>query len=374
MLSISLAEDGNKTAWETYIQRKEPAHHAYSWAWKDILTQTFGHQPYYFIARETAYSDGNKREIATSHLVPDESNATQGSVVGVLPLFEVHSLLFGRALISVPYLNAGGILADSEDIFLALLREAEKLGSERRVKYIELRHIQECLWASTILTLRSHKVAMKLWLPPVSDQLFRTFDTRLRSQIRRPSKDGVTTSSWPETLEDTFAINAFYSIFSRNMRDLGTPVYPKLLFSLVQKHFPKCCRIMVAWHGNEPVATALTLGLGDHLEIPWASSLRSYNKLSPNMLLYWEVIKSAVGDGYKVFDFGRSSVDSGTYRFKAQWGAKPEKLHWYYSKFSQGIPDVNAHHPKYRVMVSCWKHLPQCIANTLGPWLTRSLP
>ena len=118
----------------------------------------------------------------------------------------------------------------------------------------------------------------------------------------------------------------------------------------------------------------LPLEPGEPTEIPWASALRRFSKQSPNMLLYWEAIKTACMDGYRVFDFGRSSPDSGPFRFKQQWGARPLELHWYYRIFDGCIPDVSPTNPKYTALVGCWKRLPLPVANMVGSWITRSLP
>ena len=118
----------------------------------------------------------------------------------------------------------------------------------------------------------------------------------------------------------------------------------------------------------------MTIGYGKRVEIPWASSLMQFNQFRPNTLLYWHAIKAACEDGYATFDFGRSSYDSGTYRFKEQWGCKPLPLYWYYAGGEENVPDVNPKNPKFSALVQCWKRLPVPLANAIGPWITRSLP
>ena len=351
MISVDLAKDQDETVWSEYLQAQEIQHHAYAWPWRQIISSVFSHEAYYLIARR------------------DEK------VCGILPLFHMKSMLFGAALSSVPYLNAGGILADDQESFKALLEKARELALSLEVDYIELRHLAKSPMAEFLeLKEKSHKVSMILELNPDPEALFAGFPAKLRSQIRRPSKSGVyaEVSGEPET-EHNF-VQDFYTVFAENMRDLGTPVYPKSLFQTVSDHFGNQARFICARHENKPIAAGITISQGKSVEIPWASSLRKYNRMSPNMLLYWQAIKTACLDSNSSFDFGRSSPDAGTYRFKQQWGSVPRPLYWYYDLHKGEVPEVNPNSPKYSGLVACWRRLPLPVANLIGPWLTKSLP
>ena len=127
--------------------------------------------------------------------------------------------------------------------------------------------------------------------------------------------------------------------------------------------------------GKRPVAAAFLLGYKDTLEIPWASTIKDVNHLSVNMLLYWEVLKFAVDNQYQYFDFGRSSKDSGTFRFKQQWGAIPKQCYWHYwLKNNAEMPSLNPNNPKYKLVISLWKKLPVSVTKYIGPNIVKSLP
>jgi FemAB-related protein (PEP-CTERM system-associated) len=159
------------------------------------------------------------------------------------------------------------------------------------------------------------------------------------------------------------------------MRDLGTPVYSKRFFSAVLETFATEARIFLVQIGGEPAAAGLVLAHRDTLEIPWASSVRKHNATGANMLLYWSVLRFAAEGGFRIFDFGRSSKDSGTYRFKAQWGAQPQALHWHYWQArGQALPQLSPSNPKYRTAIALWKKLPLPVANALGPSIVKNLP
>jgi serine/alanine adding enzyme len=292
----------------------------------------------------------------------------------VLPLYFMKSLLFGRSLISVPYLNAGGIVALEQTSWMALSDFAAKLATELGVNYLELRHRLVAPFFADEVPVRTHKTAMVLPLTPVAEDLFASFSPKLRAQIRRPTKSGMHAEIDNESRSLDAVTEAFFSVFSTHMRDLGTPCYPRELFKATLEAFPKTSHIITVWQERAPVAAGITIGYQTSVEIPWASALRSHNRHSPNMLLYWQAIKSAANDGYATFDFGRSSPGSGPYRFKEQWGPTPIPLHWYYPYLRTEIPDVNPNSAKYKLLVRCWRLLPTPIANTIGARLTRSIP
>jgi FemAB-related protein (PEP-CTERM system-associated) len=290
-----------------------------------------------------------------------------GRLVGVLPLVELRSRLFGHYFVSLPYFNHCGVLADSDEIRHFLADGAVQAARNRGASHVELRHLD----GSTIdWPVKSTKDELFLDLPGTPDALMASFRSKLRSQIRRPEKEGVTARIGGGELLD-----AFYAVFSRNMRDLGTPVYARRFFAEFMARFGGLARIAVCEWRGQSVAAGIVIGWRDTLEIPWASSLREFNHVSPNMLLYWTVLSYAIGAGYRRFDFGRSTRGGGTWNFKAQWGARPVPLNWYYYVDGGGeLPELNPDNPKYRLAINIWRRLPLAIANRVGPYLVRNLP
>jgi hypothetical protein len=120
------------------------------------------------------------------------------------------------------------------------------------------------------------------------------------------------------------------------------------------------------------MACSLTLGFNGLLSNPWASSLRRYGPFAPNMLLYWTMLEHACRHGYRTFDFGRSTVDEGTYRFKEQWGAKPAPLHWYkFSRDDLSSSELTSDGRWMNRAIECWKRLPVPVTRVLGPKIRR---
>lgn len=195
----------------------------------------------------------------------------------------------------------------------------------------------------------------------------RSFKAKLRNQIRKPMKDGLEMKIGGINL-----IDDFYEIFVTNMRDLGSPVHSKQFILQVLLNFPDRARIFIVYKQGIPMACSLTLGFNEVISNPWASSLRRYSHFAPNMLLYWAMLEYACQQGYQRFDFGRSTVDEGTYRFKEQWGARPAPLYWYrFVHDSHLATTLAAEKRSMRWAIECWKHLPIPITRVLGPMIRR---
>lgn len=291
-----------------------------------------------------------------------------GALIGVLPLVEQSSPWFGRFLTSLPFFNYGGLLATSPEATAALLAAAADLGQRRGARHVELRHSLALPGAQ--LPERLDKVAMVLPLPADEDLLARRLGAKLRSQIRRADREQPTVAWGGREL-----LGEFHRVFARGMRDLGTPVYPRRFFEAFWDALGDRSRVLLVRAGGETRAVALVVRHAASLEVPWAVATPEAKRASLNMRLYWEMLRHAVATGAAEFDFGRSTRDGGTYRFKAQWGAQPRQLHWHYCLPAGAAPPVlNASNPKYSLASALWRRLPLWCANLLGPRLVRHLP
>ncbi|MBS0375281.1 MAG: FemAB family PEP-CTERM system-associated protein [Proteobacteria bacterium] len=291
----------------------------------------------------------------------------RGALRGVLPLVEQSSLAFGRFLVSVPYFTYGGILAEDDAAAASLAAAASSLARDRGARHVELRH--RAAVAGLGLPERLDKVSLELALPSTEAALAKQLGSKLRSQIRRAEREGVEVR-WGR--EDQ--VDEFYAVFARSMRDLGTPVYPRRFFRAVLAALPDT-EIATVRLAGVVQACAVLVRHGDRIEVPWAAATPEGKRASANMRLYWELLRRAQAAGAAAFDFGRSSVDSGTYRFKLQWGAEPRQLHWHYwLPEGAALPQLNHANPKYALAVSVWQRLPLWCANLIGPAIAGKLP
>lgn len=332
------------TGWDDFVAAHPRGSIYHTSRWQDVVRSTFGHPHLYLAARSGA-----------------------GELTGVLGLVRLKSPMFGHYCVSWPYVNFGGALGESAEVEAALMHEAAAQVSSLSPTHIEFRDLVP---RGDEWPVRTDKVLMELELPDSEEAFLKQIGAKLRSQAKRPIREGATAIHGGAEL-----VPEFYRVFSENMRDLGTPVYSKQLFARLMEALPNNATITIVRVGDEPAAAGLTISDGDRMEIPWASALRRFNRISVNMMLYAEVLKRAIQEGRSVFDFGRSTIDAGTYRFKKQWGAAPRQLHWHYWLRDGGEPPVmNPDNPKYALAIKTWTRLPLPIANTLGPHIVKYLP
>ncbi len=342
-LRIKLLSEKDLDRWDAYAKKMNASIYHQS-RWRSVIKDVFKHEDYYLYAED-------ENEI----------------IRGILPLININSRLFGNYLVSMPYFNYGGVISDAEQAQDLLLSEAEKIRVRLGASHIELRELVE---RKSFENVRDDKVTMLLELPDDSDDLWSAIGAKRRAQVKRPIREGVEFKFGGKELLDEF-----YRVFSTNMRDLGTPVYNKLFFKTIMNYFPDESCIVVVSLAGEPVGAGFLISWDGVLEIPWASTLRKVNRIGVNMYMYWNILKYAIENGYKVFDFGRSSKDAGTLRFKKQWGSKQKQLYWHYLMDKNSImPGLNPSNPKYKTAIEIWKRLPVPVANYLGPFIVKGLP
>jgi FemAB-related protein (PEP-CTERM system-associated) len=303
-----------------------------------------------------------------------EARGTQG-LEGVLPIVQQRSL-FGNFATSMPFFNYGGALAREEPTAIALMGRARDLARELGCSYLELRDVKP---RAPDWEVRTDKASMILELPASQEALGRKLGSKLRSQIKRADREVVAVRHGGAELLD-----AFYDVFCRNMRDLGTPVYPKKFFAAILERFGAETQLLVIERAAIPVAAGFLVFDERRAEIPWAACRADAKPLGMNMKLYWEALSLSISRGSTSFDFGRSTVDSGTYRFKKQWGAEPLPLHWHRwerrpkAASEAQTPAVQAGAAGsgrlMRIATAVWQRLPLPVANTIGPWVSPGLP
>jgi FemAB-related protein (PEP-CTERM system-associated) len=331
----------NSSAWDAFVLAHPCATLYHTWRWTELASAAFG-MPVHRLVRT------------------DDS----GALTGVLPLVEQRSVIAGRRLVSLPYVNYGGPLGDSPETEQALIRESVQLAGQCGIAELELRDST----ARPMYATRTDKVTVELALPADGEALGKALGAKLRSQIRRSDReDPEVVSGGAELLDE------FYPVFAATMRDLGTPVYPRKFFRLVLERCGSDCNLLVVRLRGKAAAAALLTHFRDRTEIPWAASLHALRNTSVNMRLYWECLVHAIGRGSKVFDFGRSTIDSGTYQFKLQWGGQPRQLHWVYP-LASGEPAPAGSGRMMQRARSLWTRLPLPVANALGPLVSPGLP
>ena len=333
---------GSDAEWDEVVGALPGANFCHLSGWRHVVEDVLGHEVTWLSA-----SNG------------------EGTVVAVLPLARVRSRLFGDYLLSMPFLSYGGPVGSTDGV-TALVERAVAQAADSGVDLLELR-AREPLPGG--LAVSDRKLTVLKALPDSHEELWKKgIKAKVRSQVKRPMKEGM------EARHGLDLVEPFYGIFSRTMRDLGTPVLPRGFFEALAEHFPNEAVFTVVEHQGRPAAAACGFAWGGEYEITWAGADRSLNRLAPNMLLYWSVMEEAIRRGVSTFNFGRCTAGSGTHKFKRQWGAEDHPLPW--AQWSPGgvAATPNPDSAKFRLATRAWSRLPLPVANTLGPFLSRSLP
>jgi FemAB-related protein (PEP-CTERM system-associated) len=332
----SVAVSTEPPDWSDYLSNRPDVVIYNDVRWGQVMATAYGNRAYYLTA------------------------SREGRTVGVLQLVAQKSLLFGSHLCSLPYFDMAGILADDKDATDTILAEARSLMAELGAHWVELRQAEPLPGDAPA---RTDKVTLRLPLPPEPEALWKALDAKVRNQVRKGQRENLKVHQGAaELLPD------FYAVYARTMRDLGSPPHHKRFFRLITEHFGQAVRVFVVRAGDRPLAASMTLADSRGIRVPWAGSDWRVRQSCANMLLYWSMLEDACRRQARCFDFGRSTRDSGTYRFKAQWGAKEVPLYWCYILRPGGeVPDLRPESARFRLATTLWRRLPLGLACLIGP-------
>ncbi len=312
-------------------------------AWTQMVERVFGHKGEYLVARE------------------------EGRIRGVLPLMHVRSRLFGYRLISQPFSDYGGPLAESESARDALYRRAVESAQGCGCKSMELRNTAALPYD---LHLRTDKISFYLPLAEDPQAAWKALRHKTRNRIRKAQGAELTVvSGGPELLDE------FYRMWTVRMHELGTPCYPRKLFSGILETFPDGTRIFLARRHGATAAGLFAYTFEGWVQSCWGAALREYDGIGPNYVLNWAAIELYGREGMRWFDFGRSTVGSGQHTFKERWGASPIDLCWQYWTRDGAEPALaRPQEARYRRKVELWKKMPLWASRLIGPVISPALP
>jgi serine/alanine adding enzyme len=333
---------GSHGEWDRFVRAQRGWTHFHLAAWRTVIAKVHGHDTPFLAARRQ-----------------------NGELCGVLPLVRVASPMFGRYLVSMPYVNYGGPLGDVCGV-QALAERAAQMARADGNALLELRSRHPL---PIELDASHRKITCVLDLPSGDpDAIIKTLDANVRRRVRRAQKAGITTKFGLDQ------VDAFYAVYSRHMRDLGTPTQPRALFAQIALQFPEDVEFACAYLEGKPIAVIAGLRWGEEFEVTWASALLEYKELAGNMLVYWDLIARLAGAGVRRFNFGRCTPGSGTHRFKSQWGALDEPLWWYGGGSATHATTPSPTDPRFAWGPRLWRRLPERLATTVGPHVVRYIP
>jgi len=310
-------------------------------AWRNVVRKTFGHKAHYLVKKE------------------------RGRILGVCPVFEIKSLLFGHYFISIPFAELGGVLADNDAIESELIRRACGLAESGGAQYLELRNRKRLTGFET----KSLYYNFRKQILPDHDRNLKAIPRKSRAMVRNAIKKGLRSETGHHLLDD------FYTILALNYHRLGTPVFPKKLFKNFLKEYKNNADILVVRTMEGALAAAVLFFVFNNQMIPYyAGSDFSFRRLGPNDFMYWELMKRGVEKNCTVFDYGRSKINTGSFRFKKHWGFEPEPLAYQYHLVTLNeLPNLSPANPKYRKKIQMWQKMPHSLTKIIGPLIARNL-
>lgn len=333
------AEDADR--WEAFVQGSPQATFFHRIGWRSVIEGCFGHRTHYLLAERGQ------------------------AVAGVLPLAQVKSLLFGHALVSLPFCAEAGIAADDREAAAALQEAAQKLASRLGVAHLELRHAEPRNpgWPRQELYAAFRKA-----LSPDPEANMLAIPRKQRAMVRKGIKNGLAGE-----LDD--GVERFFALYADNVHRHGTPPLPKRYFVALRKVFgPDVEVLTIVDKAGKPVTGVLSFYFRDTVLPYYAGDFVAARDLAANDFKYWELMRRACERGVRVFDFGRSKQGTGPYDFKKNWGFEPKPMAYEYCLYRRAsIPENNPLNPKYRALIALWRRLPISVANALGPHLVKSL-
>ncbi|MBK1691674.1 FemAB family XrtA/PEP-CTERM system-associated protein [Ectothiorhodospira mobilis] len=340
-LSVRHLDASAEPAWEAFVQDCPEATFFHRAGWKRVLEQAFGHPGHYLYAE------------------------SGGRIRGVLPLGQVKTLLFGNALVSVPFCVYGGVAAEDAEAEGALIRAARDLAESLQVDYLELRHRQRRLphWPCR----EDLYVTFRKAMDPDPEVNLKAIPRKQRAMVRKGIQRGLTS-------EEEAGIDRFFPIYADSVRRLGTPVFARRYFRDLMDTFGDAARVTTVHHQGRPVSGVLSFLFRDEVLPYYGGGTVEARGLAAFDFLYWEVMRRACEDGYRLFDYGRSKRGTGSFHFKKNWGFVPQTLYYeYHLVRARAIPDINPLNPRYRLFIQAWKRLPTPVANRIGPRISRGL-
>jgi FemAB-related protein (PEP-CTERM system-associated) len=343
-ISCKPLEPAGEAAWDAFVRARPDGTFFHLSGWRHVIARAFGHPTHYVLAER------------------------DGAIVGVLPLGQVKTRLFGHSLISVPFCVYGGPLAVDDEALAALAEHAAQLMRRLDAPVLEFRWREPPPALDGDWQTRSdlYVTFRKAFTGDHAANL-KAIPRKQRAMVRKGIDRGLTSVMDSGT-------GRLHRIYAESVRNLGTPVFGRSFFDILVETFREDVDIVTVLDGQTAIASVLSFYFRDEV-LPYYGGGRAIaRERHGNDFMYWEVMRRAAARGYRLFDFGRSKVGTGSFAFKKNWGFTPAPMHYSF-RLAPGasVPDTNPLNPKYRLMIATWKRLPLLVANLIGPHVVRGV-
>jgi len=338
---LSPEDTASQQRWDAFVMACPEASFFHRAGWQRILVNVFRHRAYFLYAER------------------------DGQLLGVLPLAHVKSMLFGNALVSLPFGVYGGVAAVAPDAAQALEVEAQRLAVELGVQHLEFRNVnvRHADWPAQDLYVTFRK---EILAEEEANML--AIPRKQRAMVRKGIKNGLVSAVDGD-------VERIFALYADNVHRHGTPAMPKRYSQALMQEFGADCEVLtVSAPDGRALSSVLSFYFRDEVLPYYAGDDEAARDLAANDFKYWELMRRACARGLKVFDYGRSKQGTGSYAFKKNWGFEPTPLHYEYCLYKRdGVPQNNPNNPKYQLLIKTWRRMPIGLANWLGPFIVRNL-
>jgi CelD/BcsL family acetyltransferase involved in cellulose biosynthesis len=322
--------------WDEKIARCPGGSFFHGADWAEVLTDTYGFRPCYFV------------------------HEAEGQLRGLLPIMEVDSWLTGRRGISLPFTDECEPLGTDPRLVQELVQEAGNYAAKREWDHWELRGGTQTLGIPAAVAFHGHTVELNR-NPEI---VFARCHSAVRRAVRKAEASEITIR-FSQSME---TMRAFHALLCKTRRRHGLPPQPWRFFENIQRHVlarQHGC-IVLASHGGVPIAGAVFFHFAQTAIFKFGASDVAYQHLRPNNLVMWRAIEWHARAGFSALDLGRTSLaNEGLRHFKLSWGAKERRME--YARFDcQSAAFVTTKDRSSGWHSSVFKLVPQSLARLIG--------
>jgi serine/alanine adding enzyme len=350
-VNIEIKRGDDRKQWEALVEASSDATIGHLWGWREAIKSAYGFEPIYLIAHDH-----------------------RGKAIAAAPFIYIRSLLYGRELTSMPYIDYGGVchidsveVQERRSVDRALLDRAIEIARALKAKRLQVRSPNSF---DPRFDLSTEKVTQHLALSKSAEEQLRRLPPERRNRLRHCDCAGLTVQVANST--DDFAVDQLSHVYSANMRELGSPTHSRQFLREVGAHLRDKTSIIMVQKNNQTIAAGMTLEFRGALSLPWTGATVAAKSVYGTNALYWAAIRMAIDRGCSTFDFGRSTAGSGIFEFKRRWGPVPHQAYWstLYLKVGAKSPRQRS---ELRLASSIWRRVPLSVTRFIGPNLRKGI-
>jgi FemAB-related protein (PEP-CTERM system-associated) len=343
-MTLHLLQPHEYGRWDAFVRACPDATFFHLSGWQKVIEGSFGIKTWFYYVQQ------------------------DGQILGVLPLAEIKSRLFGHSLGAMPFCVYGGPAAPNDAARKMLDEAAHELAQQLGVGHLEYRGMQRFHPDDASWHTKELYVTFRKEITGDDEANMNAIPRKQRAMVRKGIKLGLRG-------EVDNNVDRMFEAYARSVHRLGTPVFPKKYFAMLQEVFGDECEVRsILTEDNRLVAAVLSFYWRDEVVPYYGGGTDLAREVAGNDFMYWNLMQAAAARGCRLFDFGRSKLGTGAYDFKKNWGFTAQHLPYEYKLYgAAALPDNNPLNPKYQLFIKMWKKLPLPVANFMGPYIVRNL-